>query len=134
NAAEIPQIASVSLPKLEGLVYLCVTENSVLIVQNDNIYTSSIDSVDLLHLLADATVEKRCFDAKPLYRAAFAAGKTARNITFDAKLAAYLLNPAASSYTVVRLAQEYGIVAAFAGDLPEAGVLAPLCDILRKKI
>ncbi|MEG1153357.1 MAG: DNA polymerase I [Ruthenibacterium sp.] len=134
NASTLPQIASVSLPKLSGLVFLCVAENSVLIVQNDSIYTSSIDSVDLLHLLADASVEKRCFDAKPLYRAAFTAGVRAQNITFDAKLAAYLLNPAASAYTVVRLAQEYGVCATFAGEVPEAGVLAPLCEILREKI
>ena len=134
DGGNLPQIASAALPKLTGLVHLCVADNTVLIVQNDNIYTSSIDNKDLLHLLADSSVEKRCFDAKPLFRAAFSAGITAKNITFDAKLAAYLLNPAASAYTVVRLAQEYGIVASFQGDFPEAGVLAPLCAILREKI
>lgn len=44
-------------------------------------------------LLCDEACEKRCFDAKPLLRAALEAGHEAKAVTFDAKLAAYLLNP-----------------------------------------
>ena len=71
--------------------------------------------------------------AKPLYRACFAHGLAAQNITFDAKLAAYLLNPAASDYTVARLAAEYGVRPAFSAPWPEAGVLEELCAVLREK-
>ncbi len=81
-----------------------------------------------LAFLADSACEKRVFDAKPLHRIALAdGGAGAKNITFDAKLAAYLLNPAASDYTVARLAPEYGVHPAFTCDAyPEAGVLEGL--------
>ena len=84
-------------------------------------------------LLTNEAAENAVFDAKPLYRACFAHGLAAQNITFDAKLAAYLLNPAASDYTVARLAAEYGVRPAFSAPWPEAGVLEELCAVLREK-
>ena len=122
--------ASESAP-LQGTVYVCAAGETILIVQNNNIYTSDIGSDAFLALLADESIIKKCFDAKPLYRACLAHGRAAKNIVFDAKLAAYLLNPAASDYTVTRLAAEYGVSPSFAAEWPEAGVLAGLCEALR---
>ena len=52
-------------------------------------------------------------------------------LRFDGKLAAYLLNPSASSYAVAPLAAEYDVPAAFTcADAPDAGVLAALLDKL----
>lgn len=126
-----PLTAVQPLARLTGRVYLCAAGEAVLAVQDGSVYAAPPGAPELLALLADPAAEKWCFDAKPFYRAAFAAGKEAQGIVFDAKLAAYLLNPAAAEYHVVRLAGEYGAAPAFACQYPEAGLLAPLCEALR---
>ncbi len=89
------------------------------------------DTAQLAALLARQDITLRVFDAKPLYKLALEQGSRCRNITFDAKLAAYLLNPLASGYTVERLAGEYQIQPAFlCPDQPDAGVAAGLFDAL----
>ena len=102
----------------------------VLIVDRDSVYTSSIDSAEFLELLCSEACEKRCFDAKPLLRAALEAGREGKAVIFDAKLAAYLLNPAASGYDVQHLAAQYGVRPAFSCEYAEAGVLGGLFDKL----
>lgn len=128
---DLPRAEARPLTRLTGTVCVCASGDTILIVQDDNVYTSCIEDEALLALLADESVQKKCFDAKPLYRVCLAQGRAARGIVFDAKLAAYLLNPSASEYTVPRLASEYGVSPAFAADWPEAGVLSGLCGALR---
>ena len=130
--AALQNAASESAP-LQGPVCVCAVGNAILIVQNDNVYTANIEEEALLALLADENIPKKVFDAKPLFRACLAHGCTAKSIVFDAKLAAYLLNPSASGYTVTHLAAEYGVSPAFAAEWSEAGVLAGLCDTLRTR-
>ena len=75
------------------------------------------------------------FDAKPLYHLALAAGGVGRAIEFDGKLAAYLLNPAASKYELSALAAEYGVEPAFTcPDAPDAGLLTGLLPLLGQKL
>ena len=75
------------------------------------------------------------FDAKPLYHRALAAGGVGRAIEFDGKLAAYLLNPAASKYELSALAAEYGVEPAFTcPDAPDAGLLTSLLPLLDQKL
>ena len=75
------------------------------------------------------------FDAKPLYHLALAAGGVGRAIEFDGKLAAYLLNPAASKYELEALAAEYGVEPAFTcPDAPDAGLLTGLLPLLDQKL
>ena len=75
------------------------------------------------------------FDAKPLYHLALAAGGVGRAIEFDGKLAAYLLNPAASKYELSALAAEYGVEPAFTcPDAPDAGLLTGLLPLLDQKL
>ncbi len=69
--------------------------------------------------------DKYCFDAKALYHAAFRRGLSIKNIVFDAKLAAYLLNPSAKDYGLLSLSQEYGISA----EREQDGIV-PLFEIL----
>lgn len=118
---------------LSGTVSLCLLEEKVLIVQNEDVYTDSIDSTVFLSLLCNPEIKKNCFDAKALYRIAFSANKEAVGIIFDAKLAAYLQNPSASNYTILELAQEYNILPNFACECSEAAVLEALCTTLREK-
>ncbi len=75
------------------------------------------------------------FDAKPLYHLALAARGVGRAIEFDGKLAAYLLNPAASKYELSALAAEYGVEPAFTcPDAPDAGLLTGLLPLLDQKL
>ncbi len=116
---------------LGGRVYLCPAPGGWHAAQGGGVWFFEDGSPALAELCADAGAEKFCFDAKPLFRAALAAGKTAQNIAFDAKLAAYLLNPAASDYTPARLAGEYGVKGDFrCGEAPDAPLMAPLCQAL----
>ena len=135
-AAPAPELAAVEpdvLPMIpEGRYELAQEGEGWYAVQGSAVYP--LDKAALVRLLdSDATL--RVFDAKPLYHLALANGGEGKSIVFDAKLAAYLLNPAASSYTVENLAAEYGIQPAFrCEDAPLAGVLTGLYDALDAKV
>ena len=53
--------------------------------------------------------EKYTCDVKPLYKAALSKGIDLRNVKMDTSLAGYILNPSASSYDPLRLAQGFSI-------------------------
>ncbi|WP_294525673.1 DNA polymerase I [uncultured Allofournierella sp.] len=135
-AAPAPELAAVEpdvLPMIpEGRYELAQEGEGWYAVQENTVYP--LDEAALVRLLdSDATL--RVFDAKPLYHLALANGGEGKSIVFDAKLAAYLLNPAASSYTVENLAAEYGIQPAFRCEAaPLAGVLTGLYDALDAKV
>lgn len=59
---------------------------------------------DLISILKNTSVKKRVFDYKNLYKKY----SDTVNIGFDAMLAAYLCNPSASDYSLIRLLSEYG--------------------------
>ncbi len=64
---------------------------------------------ELVTLLTDDTVQKRTHDSKPVFAALLAQGLTPANFALDTVLAAYLLNPLSSDYSLPRLMQEYAI-------------------------
>ena len=66
---------------------------------------------ELVELLCDPAIEKRTHDSKVLYGALLAAGMTPSNFAVDTVLAAYLLNPLSSDYSLARLLPEYGFAA-----------------------
>ncbi len=87
----------------------------------------------LVALLSDPTVSKRTHDGKPLYAALLSMGVQPEGFTLDTALAAYLLDPLASSYDLLRLLRDYGVA------LPEGegGVLpgfGPLADTLLQEV
>ncbi|MBQ3094181.1 MAG: DNA polymerase I, partial [Clostridia bacterium] len=82
---------------------------------------------EALPLLCDGTIEKRAHDVKPLYKTILQAGGTPAGFVFDTMLAAYLLNPLSSDYSLPRLLIEYGICGET--DTPER-YLPALCDAL----
>ena len=65
----------------------------------------------LISLLSDPEVEKRTHDSKALFGALLSMGMTPENVTLDTALAAYLLNPLSSDYSLPRLLTEYGLAA-----------------------
>ena len=135
-AAPAPELAAVEpdvLPMIpEGRYDLAQEGEGWYAVQENAVYP--LDEAALVRLL-DSGATLRVFDAKPLYHLALANGGEGKSIVFDAKLAAYLLNPAASSYTVENLTAEYSIQPSFRCEAaPLAGVLAGLYDALDAKV
>ena len=132
-AADLPQRPAQPMeghqPAGDCLVLPAADGQNWLVVDAEGVWLP--DTAQLAALLARQDIALRVFDAKPLYKLALEQGSRCRNITFDAKLAAYLLNPLASGYTVERLAGEYQIQPAFlCPDQPDAGVAAGLFDAL----
>ena len=131
--APLCEVQPEALPLLvEGRVYLAAGGAEWYAVQGQNVWPVPAQRLpDLLEGGAELWV----FDAKPLYHIALEAGGVGKAICFDAKLAAYLLNPAASSYTVEQLEAEYAVCPAFSCEaLPQAGALAPLCEALAAQV
>lgn len=111
----LPEVEALPLPgkKLSGRWYLLPKEDTVWVLQQDTVYYAGTSQAELAALLADAQVEKYCFDAKLLTHLALDAGCTAQNIAFDGRLAAYLIDPSASEYPLEHLAAHYRVQPAF---------------------
>ncbi|MCQ2405290.1 MAG: DNA polymerase I [Clostridia bacterium] len=87
-----------------------VIENGGLLVCLPNEVVKVSNLTDLLPVLPAATV--RTNDSKALYRLLLDNGVKEDDLTLvavDTRLCGYLLNPLSSDYSVVRLAQEYGL-------------------------
>lgn len=86
----------------------------------------------------DDCIQKYTHDIKPLYAAAEKLGTALEAVKMDTMLAGYLLNPSASGYDVLRLAQEYGVPVPLCGqgteeereDMQRAASLPRLCEKL----
>lgn len=134
-----PEAAVQKLSEFDGdSIYLYIAQQqaqpTLIGVSGSAVYCAPLYGGDSAALLRRAEVKKYCFDAKALYRAAPEMGITIQNIVFDAKLAAYLLNPSASEYSVEGLAASYGISGAFTCEQEAAAVLEPLCAELQQQV
>ena len=91
----------------------------------------NLDDEELKALLKDKRIKKRVYDSKSLYKK-----YTANCIIFDAMLAAYLINPAATDYSLPRLFTEYGVApSSKASSIQEnASAFSRLCDKLYEKL
>src|SRR5699024_2307990 len=95
-AQDLPEVSPAPLPAaLSGRVCMAKAEAGWFAVQGGNVWTVEDDA---LPALLESEAELWVFDAKPLYHIALDAGGEGKAVRFDAKLAAYLLNPAASDY------------------------------------
>lgn len=65
---------------------------------------------ELLTLLCDGGIAKRTHDSKAVLAALLSQGSTPSGFVLDTALAAYLLNPLSSDYSLPRLMQEYGVL------------------------
>lgn len=83
--------------------------------------------VFLKALLEDQEIKKQTHDLKPLFAAADKLGITVQNADFDTMLAAYLLNPSASGYDILRLAEEYAVPARAVEGAPEEDTELAAC-------
>lgn len=135
--AEKPQKIETAEPTelfLASPLTVSLLDDAVWLTANGKVASISADDARLLEVLSDASVAKKTADTKALAAHCLKHGKTLHGVSFDAVLAAYLLNPLALEYEVTRLAQEYGVLP-FEGDAPEeVRVLQPLCDVLEKQL
>ncbi len=134
TAPDLPKKQALPLEEHQpsGAVYLLPQGEQWFAVDGDGIW--KLTETDLADLLANSFLELWVFDAKPLYKFALEQQLHITNIVFDAKLAAYLLNPSASSYTVSQLAIEYDVQPEYlCEECPDAACIAKLCDALKKQ-
>ncbi len=91
----------------DGVLDVLLTENGVCIARGKRTAMTDLDTV--APLMADASIAKRTHDGKALYKALLQKGYTPAGVVFDTALAAYLLNPLSSEYSLNRLLTEYGV-------------------------
>lgn len=94
-----------------------------------------IGEKELKNVLNNGGVEKRVYDYKSLYKQY----PEIDGVVFDAMLAAYLINPSASSYSADRLISEYGTPAPeidgeYDGEIKNACLFSVCCDRLEKEL
>ena len=77
----------------------------------------------------NSPIKKRTFSAKNCYRYAIENNSELKNISFDAELAGYLLNPQSSEYSIQKLCGEYEIP--YFSDIES---LSSLCDNLYQSL
>ena len=89
-------------------------------ISNESITAFCVILPDVLHLVTEnaeqlavsvlsSPTRKRTNHAKELYKFALKRGFEIQNVTFDLEIAAYILNPTASDYSVQELVREYNI-------------------------
>lgn len=158
EAAELPlpevreyEDGAALLPLLEeqkraDFVPLYGEDNSiqfVLLNYKNTIYKIHADAAFLRALCKNPLIRKNLHDSKPFLAALEKLPSTALEVGIpwegggmDTMLAAYLLNPSASGYGILRLAQEYQLPVPALEDekCREAAVLPALCDRLTRAI
>jgi len=91
--------------------------------------------VDFLRKLASGDIKKRTYELKEIYLYLYDAGISFDRFTFDVTLAAYLLDPSASSYGINDLSQKYlGIDNTDIDVVTKVKKVKLLADELEKKI
>ena len=104
----------------------------------DNKVISCEDEALLCDILADDKIEKSVFSSKELFSFADKQGFEVKNLNFDISLAAYLLNPNASSYDMEQLCAQYDVMLPVVKDefkdYAVVGVMPQLTEVLKTKI
>ncbi len=110
TTSEIYTCESATVEKVlsaDGVLDVLYADGTVYIARNKHYVATDFDTV--APLMADASVAKRTHDGKALYKALLSKGCTPAGVVFDTALAAYLLNPLSSDYSLPRLLTEYGV-------------------------
>ena len=110
-------------------VDLCIIDDGIAAVSGDTV--CYLNELELELILENEFITKRVYDYKNLYK-----NHTGiKSVKFDAMLAAYLCNPAASDYSMPRLLAEYGTDARLNCEdelLLTAAKFSLCCDALTK--
>ncbi len=89
-----------------------------------------------LELVCQSPLPKRTFDVKPIYVRCLQNGVRLQNVSFDLRIAAYLLNVSSKNYTVQELRAQWLSDLAFDNEDPLADIicLPALCDKLQVQL
>ena len=99
----------------------------LLIPLNGAVHVVNADKAFVRALCVNPKIKKNVHNSKPFYAALAQLGIVMKGFGMDTLLAAYLLNPSSSEYSVERLAAEYEIEAVQTeSDIPEAAQAALL--------
>lgn len=97
------------------------------------VYTTG--NAEFITELLSGDTEKYTFGAKPMYRLCFENGRTLNMLSLDAEIAAYLLDPSASEYSIEKLCTRYDSpYYSSAGEWADIASLHELCKVLKKEI
>lgn len=109
----------------EDGVYFCLPDGVVRFAE------TVLDTVVL-----PSKLPKRLFDAKPLYKRGMQQGVRLEQVTFDASLAAYLLNVSAKAYPLPQLVQKYLPEETFGlpAEVAPIAAFSALCDALEAQL
>lgn len=119
---------------LQPLCYQLDLEQLCLQVLQENIVYETAEEVLIQNFLG-STISKRTFSAKLHYRYMIQHGGMLEQLCSDGEIAAYLLNPASSEYTVARLSVSYHILYDTALEsLASLLALPALCDAMEQEI
>ncbi len=118
---------------MPGRIYVYTSDNVSIITNQAKDF--------LLKLLADEQIGKYTENVKKLFAFCIANNAEVKNLVMDIQLAAYLLNPSASSYDIGRLMEEYKISLKYyevsllysSDNASYAAFLPQLCDKLSIK-
>ncbi len=86
-----------------SVIYICVFED-----ENKNIIYRS-DNIEFIIKILSCNIPKITFGAKPQYHLAFENNEQLKNCVFDCEIAAYLLDPSASEYSIEKLCFKYSL-------------------------
>ena len=112
---------------------LNLPEHRLQVLQEQTIYETTDEA--LIAAFLGSVIPKRTFGAKPHYRYMMQQGAALNNLVADGEIAAYLLNPASSEYTVARLSVTYHVLYDTAlEDLAALVALPALCDAMEQEI
>ena len=112
---------------------LNLPEHRLQVLQEQTIYETTDEALIVAFL--GSVIPKRTFGAKPHYRYMMQQGTALNNLVADGEIAAYLLNPASSEYTVARLSVTYHVLYDTAlEDLAALVALPALCDAMEQEI
>ncbi|MBQ1546221.1 MAG: DNA polymerase I [Clostridia bacterium] len=148
--APLPEIVTdfytdnvLSAVKASGKAYFIYDSGDVFVNLGDKVALVSDISGDFLSsLLQDESIEKYTTNSKQLHEFAIKRGFEVKNLVMDTSLAAYVLNPSASSYDTLRLFEEYKIPIKYyentllfnTESANAAAYLPKLCDVLTNKL
>ena len=113
--------------------YILLSEGTISASAKTDLFVA--EKFAAVELLGNPDIIKNCFGLKNLYHYAMNAGIRVNGVSFDAEIAAYLLNPSSSDYSLRRLASEYGVKPLFENErYTDAGLLEPLTSLLKEKL
>ncbi len=132
----LPPLQAVPAEQLlqETVVDVVVAESGVWVAAGGRAACFALSDDRVWALLASETVVKRTVDSKALAACAQQHGAVPSAIVMDTTLAAYLLDPLASGYDPLRVAQQYGVAVPEGEQPEELRVLTPLANRLEQEI